>query len=136
MMTPTLKFPTPTELCKLQAKIQFLPFKNFSNLQTSVKMMADGGTNPHVLNDVSLFISPALGDKSLIMVNNTLSLTKCTGILIVSLIGTEHLILLLPCVYAPDHPRNTLSQLAFKKYNHYRSIRTEVLKCVCFIDNI
>ena len=136
MKTSTLKITTPAELRKLQVKIQSMPFKIFSTLQTSVKMMVDGGANSHVLNDASLFISLTLEDKTLIMANNTPSLTKGAGIAIVRLPGSEHLIPLFPCVYAPDHPSNTLSPPALKKYNHYRSVQIEALAWVRFIDNV
>ena len=99
-------------------------------------MMIDSGANSHVLNDVSLFVTLTLEDKSLIMENNTPSLTKGTDITIVSVTSTEHRIPLFPCFYAPDHPINTLSQPALKKYNHYRYLHTEALKWVCFVSNI
>ena len=81
-------------------------------------MMVDGGANLHVLNDASLFISLTLEDKSLIMANDTQSLTKGTDISIVSLPGREHTIPLFTYVYAPDHSSNTLSKPALKKYIH------------------
>eukprot|EP00957_Ditylum_brightwellii_P016698 1255788-Ditylum_brightwellii.AAC.1 len=84
-------------------------------------MMADGGANGHIVNDLSLFSSYAENPCQVQQVSCASANCPGWGIVFIQVSDTNFPIVpLWPCYYMPYNPQNTLSQQALKQYNHFQ----------------
>ena len=98
-------------------------------------MMADGGANGHIVNDLSLFSSYAARPCQVQQVSGASANCPGWGIVFIQVPDTNFPIIpLWPCYYMPHNPQNTLSQQALKQYNHFQRVSTESLDHILIQD--
>eukprot|EP00957_Ditylum_brightwellii_P149948 11419347-Ditylum_brightwellii.AAC.1 len=98
-------------------------------------MMVDGGSNGHIINDLSLFS---------VYISNPCAVTQVSGdtadCLGWSLAFVEvsnsplPIIPLWPSYCMPKNPQNILSQQALKGYNHFKAVNTDALEWLSIND--
>ena len=98
-------------------------------------MMADGGANGHIINDLTLFATYKSNPCAVTQVSGDTTNCLGLGLAFMEIPNTSFPIIpLWPCYYMPKNPQNTLSQQALKRYNHFKAVNTEALEWLSFTD--
>ena len=98
-------------------------------------MKINGGSNSHVLTTKSHFVLFKETTINIQTLSGTSSVDRGYSLAIIQIPSTQMIIPLWPTYYMPDNPQNTLSQNALKSYNEFRSVRTESLGWIHFVNS-
>eukprot|EP00957_Ditylum_brightwellii_P146256 11135997-Ditylum_brightwellii.AAC.1 len=102
--------------------------EHFKHIDSTI-MMADGGVNGHILNDLSLFATYTSNPCAVTQVSGNTADCLGWGLAFMEVPNSFFPITSFwPCYYMPKNPQNTLSQKALKRYNHFKAVNTEALE--------
>ena len=86
-----------------------------------------------MFTDLSYFIQFRPINVTVQILNGGKAAAKGFVSVIIRVSNTDLIIPLWPVYYMPDNPQNTISQPAIKFYNKFRSVRTEALRWIQFV---
>eukprot|EP00957_Ditylum_brightwellii_P047403 3600588-Ditylum_brightwellii.AAC.2 len=98
-------------------------------------MLADGGSNGHIINYLTLSATYKSNPCAVKQVSGDTANCLGWGLVFLEVPNSSFPIIpLWHCYYMPKNSQNTLSQRALKGYNHFKAVNTEVLEWLSITD--
>eukprot|EP00957_Ditylum_brightwellii_P004755 361748-Ditylum_brightwellii.AAC.1 len=111
-----------------------LPLPAINTMEHTI-MMADRGSNGHILNDLTLLTTYITNPCAVAQISGDTANCLDWGLAFMEVTNSSFPIIpLWPCYYTPKNPQNTLSQQALKRHNHLKAVNTEAIEWLSITD--